>query len=150
MKPWMLILGGAALFILSNGGETVENAKFQSQQSSLVSDARREQRAQRLEARTAERFASVSLDRIKAGCITVGRPQDRANPSQGVIAGTILIEGMTVRDWDGMAFADGTLVCTEVNTGVVQSGAVTQVANVAPADRAEYMMLFNQLLARAY
>jgi hypothetical protein len=145
MKPWILIVGGLALFGMTNGGETVENARFQSEQTSMVGESRREQRAQRIEARTAERFASVSLDRIKAGCITVGRPAEQGNPSKGVIPGTILIEGMTATDWQGTPFADGTLLCTEMNTGVIQGGVVAQVANVAPADRAEYMMLFSQL-----
>lgn len=148
MKPWILIGGGLLLFALTNGRGTVDNAQFQRDLAAQATDARREERQQRLRAREAAQLASVSLDRIKAGCIHVGRRVDQVDPSRGVIEGTLLIEGMTVTDWAGMPLGDGTLVCTEVNTGVVQGGVVTQVANVAPSDLGEYMGLFNQIAGR--
>ena len=145
MKPLHLLLGGALLFGLTQGRETVENTRHGAMLQSEVSAARREQRAHRMEARTNARMARVSLERLQAGCVIVGRPQQQGNPSMGIIEGTLLIEGMTVNDWNGMPLADGTLVCTRTNTGIVRGGRVADVAHVAPQDRAEYEALFGHL-----
>lgn len=145
MKPLHLLLGGALLFGLTQGRETVENTRHGAMLQSEVSAARREQRAHRMEARTNARMARVSLERLQAGCVKVGRPNEPGNPAMGTIPGTLLIEGMDAVDWYGMPLADGTLVCTRTNTGIVRGGRVADVANVAPQDRAEYDSLFGSL-----
>jgi hypothetical protein len=56
-----------------------------------------------------------------------------------------LIEGMTVTDWTGTPLSDGTPVCTQTNTGIVEGGVVTSVTSVAAADREEYLAVYRQL-----
>lgn len=139
MKPTVFIFGGLLLFALTRGGETAENVAHGRALRQDDAIAKRSVREERNAARQSARLSEVSLDRVKAGCLFVGRPNDHNNPAAGVIEGTILIEGMTATDWDGMPLADGTLVCSATNTAVILDGVVSQVAPVSIEHRAEYL-----------
>lgn len=145
MKPVPIFIGGVILFAMTHGGGAVDSYQHGQELQTRTAEVQRTVRTQRRESRNHERMAAVSLDRARGGCIPVGRPSQPGNESSGIIEGTILIEGMTVTDWNGMPFADGTLVCSATNTAVVMGGRVTSVAQVAAADREEYLSVFGAL-----
>jgi len=139
MKPTVFIVGGVMLFLLTRGGETAGNVQHGRALRQEDAVAKRSVREERNAARQSGRLSEISLERVKSGCLFVGRPNDHNNPGAGVIPGTILIEGMTATDWEGMPLADGTLVCTATNTAVISGGVVTDVAPVSTEHRAEYL-----------
>lgn len=139
MKPTVFIFGGLLMFALTRGGETVRNVQHGQTLRQEDAVAKRFAREERNAARQSARLSEISLERVKSGCLFVGRPNDHNNPGAGIIPGTILIEGMTATDWTGMPLADGTLVCSATNTAVIQGGIVTDVAPVSTEHRAEYL-----------
>jgi hypothetical protein len=139
VKPTVFIFGGLLLFALTRGGETADNVAHGRALRQDDAIAKRSVREERNAARQSARLSEISLERVQSGCLFAGRPNDHNNPAAGVIEGTILIEGMTATDWEGMPLADGTLVCSATNTAVIQGGVVTDVAPVSTEHRAEYL-----------
>jgi len=144
MKPVHLIIAGLAFFAVTRGGGAVDGVQHRQELTQRTNEVQRETRSRRRDSRNRERLAQTALEQVRV-CVPVGRPNDVNNPSAGIIDGTLLIEGMTVADWTGTPFADGTPVCTQTNTGIVQNGVVTNVTIVAAADREEYLAIYRQL-----
>jgi len=144
MKPVHLMIAGFLFFAATRGGGAVDGVQHRQELTQRTTEVQRVARSERRDSRNRERLAQVSLERVRV-CVPVGRPNEVGNPSAGIIDGTLLIEGMTVTDWTGTPLSDGTPVCTQTNTGIVEGGVVTSVTSVAAADREEYLAVYRQL-----
>jgi hypothetical protein len=136
----LFIFFPAALIILSQGDKmkaTVDQGSVITQNESTTSS---ESRLMREEAKNAQRYSKVALERLKSNCI---QTVDKATKQPSYYTPGLVVVDMRLK----RPIREGAFVCNAVGeTAVIDaSGATSKIVRVNLKDKAEYDKLFSQL-----